>query len=516
MKTYPLLGVMGVLVGGAISVLSGQLLTNGMADLRAGNLLSIDDAAWIPTAFNMAIVFSGVLSVFLSRIFGARKVLLIASSISTIAFILTLFTQSPIVIISFLVIAGLGVGTFYPLILSSALPLLPFPIALFVFAVYVVDVLVPSYIGPLTQGFFATYFSYRSIFWIPALIIPFVFLFVYYGIPRSEKSNDSEKVSFGGFIYAACFFALLYGVFDQGRRLDWFEKGTFIGLFLAAIILFTAVMVRRFRMPNPLLRLNFLRDINFIILGIVLIFFRLSLLTTNVLIPTFLSGVAGYHPLQTGHVLVWGVIPLIVLAPIVLILFLKIDFRLLLATGFGLAAVACWMYGKINSQWSNVDFFKPMILQAIGQPFVVIPLIATIVATMVLKGAVRKPWEAATVGTFFQTMRLMGGVITTSILRQFMYVQTKFHTVIVTDHFQSGDWRIAERVQSFVQQAAFDSTTRDQLIAHTGHSTGLLIAQQVTTLTVADGFIFVGKGMILILVLIALMRPMHLKDLKHQ
>jgi len=303
-------------------------------------------------------------------------------------------------------------------------------------------------------------------------------------------------------------------VFDQGRRLDWFEKGTFTGLLLAAIILITAVVVRRVRMPNPLLRLNFLWDRNFIILGIVLIFFRLSLLTSNLLVPTFLSGVAGYHPLQTGHVLVWGVIPLLVLAPIVLIFFLKIDFRLLLATGFGLAAIACWMYGKINPQWSNIDFYKPMILQAIGQPFVVIPLIATIIATLVLKGAVRKPWEAATVGTFFQTIRLMGGVITTSILRQFMYVQTKFHTVIVTDHFQRGDWRIVERVQSFAQQAALDSTTPEQLIARMGHSTGRLIAEQVVTLTVADAFVFVGKGMIIILVLIALMRPMRLKDLK--
>jgi MFS transporter, DHA2 family, multidrug resistance protein len=514
MKIYPLFGVLAVLLGGSISVLSGQLLTNGLADLRAGELLSIDDAAWIPTAFNMALMFMGILAVYLKTIFGARRVLLIATSVSTVAFLLTLFAHTAHGIIFFLVIAGLGVGTFYPLILSVSLRLLPVPIVLFVFAIYVIDVLVPSYLGPLIQGFFVTYFSYRSIFWIPALVIPFVFLFVYFGLSPSEKDSEAEKVNFSGFFYAACGLALLYAVFDQGRRLDWFEKGTFTGLLLAAIILLTAVIVRHFRMPNPLLRLNFLRDRNFIILAIVLIFFRLSLLTSNLLVPTFLSGVAGYHPLQTGHVLIWGVIPLVVVAPIVLIFFLKIDFRLLLATGFGLAAIACWMYGKINSQWSNVDFFKPMILQAIGQPFVVIPLVATIVATLVMKGAVRKPWEAATVGTFFQTIRLMGGVITTSILRQFMYVQTKFHTVIVTDHFQRGDWRIAERVQSFVQQAAFDSTTPEQLIARTGHSISNFIAQQVITLTVADAFVFVGKGMILILVLIALMRPVRLKDLK--
>src|SRR5262245_14474925 len=145
---------MGILVGGSISVLSGQLLTNGMADLRAGNLLTIDEAAWIPTAYNMAMVFIGILSVYLRTIFGPRKVLLIACILSTLAFVLTGFAHNPILIISLLVIAGLGVGTFYPLILSTLLRLLPFPIALCAFAVYVIDVLVPSYLGPLTQGVF--------------------------------------------------------------------------------------------------------------------------------------------------------------------------------------------------------------------------------------------------------------------------------------------------------------------------------------------------------------------------
>src|SRR5262249_28284323 len=162
-----------VLVGGVISVLSGQLLSQGMADLRAGELLSIDDAAWIPTLYNMALVFTGILSVYLAAIFGARKVLLIASSVATVAFSLAIFTHHAGMIMFLLVIAGLGVGTFYPLILSNLLTSLPMPIALFGFAIYVIDVLTPSYLGPWIQGIAATYFSYNSIFWIPAVVIPF-------------------------------------------------------------------------------------------------------------------------------------------------------------------------------------------------------------------------------------------------------------------------------------------------------------------------------------------------------
>ena len=516
MKTYPLLGVMGVLVGGSISVLSGQLLTQGMADLRAGNLLSIDDAAWIPTAYNMALVFTGILSVYLGSIFGARIVLLIASSIATVAFFLTIFARQPGVIMFLLVIAGLGVGTFYPLIISNLLRLLPFRFALFGLAIYVIDVLVPSYLGTWIQGIGASYFSYRSIFWIPTLVIPFVFLFAFFGLPQVKPAEDAKKVNFKGFFYAAFGFAFLYGVLDQGQRLDWFENGTFTGLFFATIIFMTAVLIRRLKKPNPLFRLDYLWNRNFIILGLVLLFFRFSLLTTNLLVPTFLSGVFDYRPIQTGPVQSFGVLPLLFVAPIVVILFLKVDFRLLLATGFGLAGVACWMFGKINPQWSNVDFLHPIAVQAVGQPFIAIPLIGVVIVLLAKKGELNHPWKIATLATFLQTVRLLGGIATTAILRHFIHVQNEYYAVIATDHFQPGNWRIAERIQIFAQQAAFASNTSEELIGRTGHIASEFVTKQVLTLTVADAFHFLGGAMVISLIAIAFLRPAPLKGLINQ
>jgi DHA2 family multidrug resistance protein len=364
--------------------------------------------------------------------------------------------------------------------------------------------------GQWVTGIISSYLSWRWVFWIPALVIPFVFLFVYFGIPRAAVNYGAEKPNFAGFFYAAWGFAFLYGAIDQGERLDWFESGTFIGLLLASVVMLGATIVRRLRMPNPLVRLMFLWDRNFIILGIVLLSFRFSLLNTNLLIPSFLSGVANYRPLQTGQVLWWGLIPQIVIAPLVVILLLKVDLRLLIGVGFTLAAAACLMFARINPQWSDVDFFNPIILQAVGQPFVVVGLVSSVLLLVVSKGALDKPWEVATLSSFLQTVRLMGAGVTSALLRHFITVQNKFHAMVLTDNLQSGDWRTAEQFKAFANHAASFGGTLEELTAQTSRLASGFIKTQVLTLTIADGFYFVGEAMVICMVLVALMRSMRL------
>jgi DHA2 family multidrug resistance protein len=506
----PVLGILGVLTAGSISVLAGQLLSVGLPDVRAGMRLGVDEASWIPTAYNMALVFMGILSVHLGAIFGQRKILLFASIVSATAFLFAPFAPNRAALILLLIVAGLGVGTFYPLILGFLLRALPLPFAAFGLAIYVIDVLVPSYMGQWLTGIISSYLSWRWVFWVPALVVPFVFLFVYLGIPRADANYGGEKPTFAGFFYAAWGFALFYGAIDQGERLDWFESGTFIGLLLASFVTLGASAVRRLWMPNPLVRLKFLWDRNLIILAIVLLTFRFSLLTTNLLIPTFLSGIADYRPLQTGQVLWWGLVPQIVVAPFVVILLLKIDLRLLISVGFALAAAACLMFAKINPQWSDVDFFNPLILQTVGQPFVVVGLVASILILVVSKGALKKPWEVATLSSFFQTVRLIGAGITSALLRHFITVQNKFHAMVLTDNLQSGDWRTTEQFKSFANHAASLGGTLEEMTAQTSRLGSVFIREQVLTLTIADGFRFVGEAMVICMVLIALMRYMPL------
>src|SRR5262245_63901248 len=67
-RPNPYLGTLGVFLGAAIVTLNGRLLSVTAPDLRAGFGLSVDEAAWITTSYNMALMFMGPFSVYVGGV----------------------------------------------------------------------------------------------------------------------------------------------------------------------------------------------------------------------------------------------------------------------------------------------------------------------------------------------------------------------------------------------------------------------------------------------------------------
>src|SRR5215469_7690028 len=80
----PLLGILGVLLGATIVSLTGRLLTLGLPDLKGNVGIGFDEGAWISSAFNVALMFIGPLSVYLGSFVGPRRVLLACASVFTV------------------------------------------------------------------------------------------------------------------------------------------------------------------------------------------------------------------------------------------------------------------------------------------------------------------------------------------------------------------------------------------------------------------------------------------------
>src|SRR5215472_11756020 len=107
-------GTVGVFLGAGISTLNGRLISVGLPDLRGALGLGVDEASWISTAYNMALMFIGPFSVFLGGLLGARRVLLWAAAIFILCSILLPFSPNLRVMLCLQVFSGLASGTFYP------------------------------------------------------------------------------------------------------------------------------------------------------------------------------------------------------------------------------------------------------------------------------------------------------------------------------------------------------------------------------------------------------------------
>src|SRR5580700_6971216 len=139
LSTNPYVGILGVFLGASVATMNSRLLSVGLADLRGALGFSFDDASWLPTALNMAMMFSGVFCVFVSARIGPRRVLLFSALVFTLISILLPFSPNFWVMLALEALAGLASGTFYSLTMTFVLTSLPKRLIIFGIAAYAAD-----------------------------------------------------------------------------------------------------------------------------------------------------------------------------------------------------------------------------------------------------------------------------------------------------------------------------------------------------------------------------------------
>jgi len=512
----PLLGILGVVMGAAIVTLMGRMLTLGLADLKGSIGISFDEGAWIGSAFNIALMFIGPFTVYFGALLGPRRVLLGAAALFTLICLGVPFVHSYSLLITGLVLAGLTSGTFYPLTLTFALRNIPPRYLVFTLALYATFVDQAVNFAPTMYGWYRDHFSFEWMFWNSALLTPFMMFCIYFGIPKTAPPKRSGPApSFTGFLYASAGFALLFAALDQGQRLDWWRSGLFNGMFFAGAGFLIAALVRRLRMPNPLVDLPYLRQWNTVLLGIGLMLFRFCLLATIILIPQSLS-IHGFEASQYASALFWTAAPQLVVAIIAALLLLYgLDSRLLLAAGFACMAAASLLNAQYTLAWSAADYYRSELLMGVGQSFAFVGLVSTIVLQAVFTGGLSKPQDALTFSAFFHIVRLLGGQIGVAVMVRYIAVREQLHSNLLGLHVQQGNWLDDAALR---QMAAGLYAKSSGLPAATARAAGLIAGRvrlQAYALTFIDGFRLVAWACVIALVLIAMMRksPMNYHEL---
>jgi DHA2 family multidrug resistance protein len=508
--TRPVLGILGVLLGALIATCTGRLISVGLADLRGALHLGVDEASWIGTAFNAAMMFIGPFSVYLGGLLGARRVLLACASAFTLISLLLPFASSLPVMLTLLVLAGLTAGTFYPLTLSFVLRSLPMRYVLLGIAMYAMDIVFTTNFATSLEAWYIDHLSWHWIFWNSAVLTPIMMVLIYFGIPWQPMPTPKEgqpTPNWRGFLYASLGFALLYIALDQGQRLDWLNSGTIVALIISGSFLLLMTVIRRLRMPNPLINFRFLIRRNTLLLGVILIFFRFVMLATVVTIPSYLSSVKGYLPLQTGPVMLWVGLPQCICGLLAMYLLKYIDARLILTVGFGLVAVACLMNAHLSSAWSGANFWLSQEIMAIGLAFAFNAMVGAIILEVVNTGAFSRPIDVLTFAGYFQTVRLFGGQIGVAFMQHFISVREQFHSNILGLGVQLGQQATNQRLLGLSAGMLSHSSGLAAATERAGEILGLQVKQQAFTLAITDSFMVLAWSIVCCLIVIACMAP---------
>jgi len=505
----PYVGTLGVFLGAGIVTLNGRLISVGLPDLRGAMGLGIDEASWIPTAYNMALMFMGPFSVYLGGLLGPRRVLLYSGTIFSISSILLPFSPNLQVMLCLQVVSGLASGTFYPLTLSYALRALPMRYVIYAIGIYSMDIVGATSVGTSLEAWYVEHLSWHWIFWQSALLTPLMMVCIYLSIPNPPPRPGPKPIlSWRGFLYGSLAVSLIYGALDQGERSDWLHSGVIVGLLVTAAFLLVVTVIRRWLSPNPMVNPIFLVNRNTALLCACLFCFRFVLLAIALLLPAVLAVTQNYLPLQTGYVLLWLILPLMLSGVIAARLMRRFDNRLVFASGFTVVAIACLINAQLTSAWSGNNFLISQIVIGLGLALSFTALVGSFVQNAFDTGALSNPINVLTYASFIHCIRLFGGEAGTALMQRLLSVREQFHSNMIGLHVEAGNWLTSERVQLLTQGLFPGSAGAEEAQERAALLLGGRVRLQAYTLAYADGYLAIALVAALAIVLIACMKPM--------
>ena len=509
LKQNVYVGTFGVFLGAGIATLNGRMISVGLPDLRGAMGFGFDEASWIPTSYNMALMFIGPFSVFLGAMLGARRVLLFSGTIFILCSILLPFSPSLRVMLCLQVISGLSSGTFYPLTLAYALNALPVRYVIYAIGVYAMDIIGATSVGTPLVAWYTEHLSWHWFFWQSAFLTMLMMFCVYLAIPNPPKRpGPKPTLSWRGFLYGSLGLSLIYGALDQGERLDWLNSGVVVGLLVTAAFLLAVAIIRRWLSPNPMVNPIFIVNRNTMILAISLFSFRFVLLSIALLLPAVLGVTQQYRPLETGRVLLWLIPPLIIMGYVAARLMRRFDNRLVLATGFTIVAIACLLNAQLTSVWAGGNFFATQIVLGFGFGMAFTALVGSIIQNAFATNALANPINILTYSSFIHCVRLFGGELGTAVMQHLISVREQFHSNMIGLHIDSGNWLTSERLSGIAHGLFPNSAGSEEAQARAALVLGGQVKTQAYSLAYSDGYMAIALVAALAIILIALMKPM--------
>jgi DHA2 family multidrug resistance protein len=258
-------------------------------------------------------------------------------------------------------------------------------------------------------------------------------------------------------------------------------------------------VVREAVAEHPWISLRFVVSGNIPLLVAYITFFRFVILSTSYLIPQFLTIVQGYRALEIGGVLVWIAMPQFLVAPIVATFLRFVEPRIMLALGFTLIGIACFMDGQLTGDWASGDFLPSQVLQAVGQSIALTSVVWFFLQHL-------DPAHVLTFGAVLQTGRLFGAELGTAFVQTFVRVREQLDSNLIGLHVVTGSPETVGRLQDYANAVMARSIGGPSAGARATALLAAAVRKQAYVLAFVDGFMFLGFATISALLLMLLLR----------
>jgi len=432
----PWLVAVSVMLATFMEVLDTAIATVALPYIAGSLSASTDEATWVLTSYLVANAVILPASNWFSLKFGRKRFLITCVIIFTISSFFCGAAPSLTFILIARIIQGAGGGALQPL--SQAILLESFPPRMrgAAMAVFAFGVVVAPIIGPTLGGWLTDTYSWRYAFYINipvgALAVFMIGRFVH-DPPyiRNAKVGKFDNIGFG---LLAVWTGCLQVILDKGQEDDWFGAIWLRWAVFFLVLGFVWFVIHSWRRRDALVNLRTLKDRNFAVGCLLILFFGVSIYSTITLLPLYYQELLGYTAFTAGLVVGPRGFGAIIAMPIIGWLTNKVDARILLTFGFIVFGVMSLTFGSVNLEISPWTLLWPIIITGFALSFVFVPITTQCYATL-------RNEEIGNASGIFNLLRNIGGSVGISVAQTMLTRRSALHqTEIVGAIPQTSYW----------------------------------------------------------------------------
>jgi DHA2 family multidrug resistance protein len=418
--------------GQFMAILDIQIVASSLSNIQAGLAASPSEASWIQTAYLMAEIVMIPLSGWLARVLSTRWLFTVSAGGFTLASAACGLAWNIDSMIASRAVQGFIGGAMVPTAFATGFALFQGKRqALIPTVLGLLGTLAPV-IGPTLGGWVTETLSWRWLFFVnvvPGAVIFFV-------VPMLGPVDKPDPIALRrfdpiGLVLLVVSLASLEYVLEEGYRWGWLDDETIrTFVWLAGVGGFLFIL-RTLTHPNPLVDLRALGNRTFAVACFFNFVIGFGMFGTIYILPLFLSRIRGFDALQIGNAVFAAGLSMVISAPITALLSRRISLNLMMILGFSDFAVGLWLLVPINSQWTGLELFWPLIVRGFALMFCVVP------ATIMALGALQ-PEKLKMASALFNTMRNLGGAVGIACVNTMLNDRTNLHWLRLSDHLTPG------------------------------------------------------------------------------
>ncbi|BCL37962.1 EmrB/QacA family drug resistance transporter [Nostoc sp. MS1] len=485
------IGVSAALLGAFMAVLDIQITNASLNDITGALGASLDEGAWISTAYLVAEIVVIPLTGWLSQVFSVRLYLLVNTALFIVFSIACAFATNLPQMIFFRAGQGFTGGVLIPMaftIILTNLPPAKHAVGLAMFGLSAT--LAPS-LGPTVGGWLTDSYGWQYIFYlnlIPGLLL---LVGVWYALPQLPMQLDLIKHGdWFGIATMAIGLASLEFFLEEGNRKDWFGSAEIQRAALLAGIVLPIFIIWQFVKKQPLLNLRLLVRRNFLIAILTTTGLGVGLYGSTFILPMYLAQIQGYNAMQIGETIMWAGMPQLLITPFIPKLMQRFDLRLLVAIGFTFFGVSCFMNTTMSHDTAILQLIPAQIIRALGQPLVMTPLSSFATAGI-------EPKQIGSASAIYNMARNIGGSFGIATLGTLQSVRERFHSNRLVDAVSLSNPltrdRLDQLTQMFLQHTSDPTTAQNQALALIDRT----VRREANIMAFNDCFYFMGCVLLL-------------------